>query len=186
MLAMLVVLAADWAWLTASGHRPSEALFEAARVVAGVGPAAAPPDAHGYQLFAVLAMLSTVVFTAFFTAGVVERMLGPRLIGRSVRAPPGAGTSSWWEWARSACGSASSCAHSGIPVVGVERDPQAATARLARTLGIPVMDGHGGDRHGTGTAASRSRPGAGRRRLRRPGQRGRGSPPTASRRTSVW
>jgi Trk K+ transport system NAD-binding subunit len=35
----------------------------------------------------------------------------------------------------------------GIPVVGVERDPQAATARLARTLGIPVMDGRGGDRH---------------------------------------
>ncbi|WP_405974968.1 NAD-binding protein [Streptomyces sp. NBC_00988] len=35
----------------------------------------------------------------------------------------------------------------GIPVVGVERDPQAATARPARTLGIPVMDGHGGDLH---------------------------------------
>ncbi|MEV8541881.1 NAD-binding protein [Streptomyces sp. NPDC051572] len=35
----------------------------------------------------------------------------------------------------------------GVPIVGVERDPQAATARPARTLGIPVVDGHGGDLH---------------------------------------
>ncbi|XUL92705.1 NAD-binding protein [Streptomyces galilaeus] len=148
MLAMLVVLAADWVWLTASGHRPSEALFEAARVVAGVGPAAAPPDAHGYQLFAVLAMLSTVVFTAFFTAGVVERMLGPRLIGLiGPRTLPRAGHVIVVGMGQVGMRLCVELRALGIPVVGVERDPQAATARLARTLGIPVMDGHGGDRH---------------------------------------
>jgi len=35
----------------------------------------------------------------------------------------------------------------GVPVVGVERDPQASTARLARNTGVPVMTGNGGDRH---------------------------------------
>ncbi|WP_230993482.1 NAD(P)-binding protein [Streptomyces endocoffeicus] len=34
----------------------------------------------------------------------------------------------------------------GVPVVGVERDPNAPNVRLARSLGIPVLAGHGGDR----------------------------------------
>ncbi|MFE8012314.1 NAD-binding protein [Streptomyces antibioticus] len=34
----------------------------------------------------------------------------------------------------------------GIPVAGVERNPQATSAILARSLGIPVMNGDGGDR----------------------------------------
>jgi Trk K+ transport system NAD-binding subunit len=34
----------------------------------------------------------------------------------------------------------------GIPVVGVERDPNAPNVRLARSHGIPVVAGHGGDR----------------------------------------
>ncbi|MFD3586865.1 NAD-binding protein [Streptomyces sp. NPDC058683] len=37
--------------------------------------------------------------------------------------------------------------HLGVPVVGVERDPRASAARLARRLGVPVMTGNGGDRH---------------------------------------
>jgi Trk K+ transport system NAD-binding subunit len=34
----------------------------------------------------------------------------------------------------------------GIPVVGMERDPGAPNVRIARSLGIPVLTGHGGDR----------------------------------------
>jgi Trk K+ transport system NAD-binding subunit len=34
----------------------------------------------------------------------------------------------------------------GIPVIGVERNPSAPHLRIARTLGIPVVVGHGEDR----------------------------------------
>ncbi|OIJ68071.1 NAD(P)-binding protein [Streptomyces mangrovisoli] len=147
-LALAAVLAADWAWSTAHGRHPAEAFFDAARVVAGVGPADAPADAHGYQLMAALAMLSTVVFTALLTAGVVERMLGPRLIGLvGTRTLPRSGHVIVVGMGQVGMRLCVELRALGVPVVGVERDPRAAAARLARTLGIPVVDGHGGDRH---------------------------------------
>lgn len=148
MLAMLAVLVCDWTWLVGHGHRPAEALFDAARVVAGVGPAVAPATAHGYQVTAALAMLCTIAFTALFTAGVVERMIGPKLIGLfGPRTLPRSGHVIVVGMGQVGMRLCIELRRLGVPVVGVERDPQAATARLARSLGIPVMTGHGGDRH---------------------------------------
>ncbi|MFF5142965.1 NAD-binding protein [Streptomyces sp. NPDC013157] len=148
MLAMLAVLAADWAWLTGHGRPAAEAFFDAARVVSGVGPAVAPPDDAEYQTLAALAMLGTVAFTALFTAGVVERMLGPRLIGLiGPRTLPRTGHVVVVGMGQVGMRLCVELRRLGVPVVGVERDPQASAARLARTLGVPVMTGNGGDRH---------------------------------------
>ncbi len=148
MLAVLAVLIGDWVWLVGCGHPSAEAFFDAARVVAGVGPAGAPADAQGYQVFAGLAMLSTVAFTALFTAGVVDRMLGPKLIGLvGPRTLPRSGHVIVVGVGQVGMRFCAELRSRGVPVVGVERDPQAAAARLVRNSGVPVMTGNGGDRH---------------------------------------
>ncbi|MEU9343479.1 NAD(P)-binding protein [Streptomyces sp. NPDC048278] len=148
MLAMLTVLAADWAWLAGHGHPAAEAFFDAARVVSGVGPAVAPSQAREYQVLSALAMLATIAFTALFTAGVVERMLGPRLIGLiGPRTLPRTGHVIVVGMGQVGMRLCVELRRLGVPVVGVERDPQASAARLARSLGVPVMTGNGGDRH---------------------------------------
>lgn len=147
LLGILSVLVGDWTWLVGHGHHPAEAFFHATRVVAAVGPATAPAHAHGYQVAAGVAMLATLVFSALFTAGVIERMLGPKLIGLiGPRTLPRSGHVIVVGMGQVGMRLCAELQRHGIPVVGVERDPQAGTARLARSLGIPVMTGHGGDR----------------------------------------
>ncbi|GAA4982761.1 NAD(P)-binding protein [Kitasatospora paranensis] len=147
MAGMLAALLGDWAWLTSLGHPAAEALFDAARVVATVGPAAAPPHSSAYQVVASVLMLSTIVFSAMFTAGVVDRMLGPQLVGLiGPRTVPRSGhviVVGTGQVGLRLCGE---LRRLGVPVVGVDRDPHAPNARLARSLGIPVLVGHGGDR----------------------------------------
>ncbi|MFJ9541408.1 potassium channel family protein [Streptomyces sp. NPDC101225] len=148
MLAVLAILLGDWVWLVGHGHPAPEAFFDAARVVAGVGPAQAPARAHTYQVLAALAMLGTIAFSALFTAGVVERMLGPKLISLiGPRTLPRSGHVIVVGMGQVGLRLCVELRALGIPVVGVERDPQAAAARLARTMGVPVMTGNGGDRH---------------------------------------
>nr|WP_271208996.1 NAD(P)-binding protein [Rhodococcus wratislaviensis]GLK33429.1 hypothetical protein GCM10017611_02710 [Rhodococcus wratislaviensis] len=142
------VLLTDWVWLVVGKHVPPlEAFHEAVRVVTTVGPGA---DAHGspaYAIFASLAMLFTVVFTAMFTAGVVDRLLGPRrvaLVGRRVLPRSehvivvGLG-----QVGLRLCRELQAL---GVPVVGVERNPEAKNLRLVRAMHIPTVVGHGGDR----------------------------------------
>ncbi|MFM9371930.1 potassium channel family protein [Streptomyces sp. Da 82-17] len=147
LLGMLAALVIDLTWLLAVGHHPASALFDAARVVATVGPAEAPDHSAGYSVLASVLMLATVVFGALFTAGVVERMLGPRLFGLvGPRTVPRSGhviVVGMGQVGLRLCGE---LRRLGVPVVGVERDPAAPGIRLARSLGIPVLTGHGGDR----------------------------------------
>lgn len=147
LLGMLAALCIDGVWLVYSGFGAFEALFDAARVVATVGPAAPLDNSPAYKIVTSVAMLATVVFTAMFTAGLIDRMLGPKLVGLiGPRALPridhviviGMG-----QIGLRLCGE---LRRVGIPVVGVERDRNAANVRLARSLGIPVVIGHGADR----------------------------------------
>ncbi|WP_436791173.1 potassium channel family protein [Yinghuangia sp. YIM S10712] len=147
LLGICGILLADWLWLVGHGHHPAEALFHASRVVAAVGPASAPAESHGYQVAASVAMLATLAFSALFTAGVIERMLGPKLIGLiGPRTLPRADHVIVVGMGQVGMRLCTELRRHGVPVVGVERDPHAATARIARSLGVPVMTGHGGDR----------------------------------------
>lgn len=137
---LLAVLLADWGWSVTFNHRPPvEAFFEAVRTVSTVGPA----SAHGsdaYLVFAGLAMLVTIVFTAVFTAGMVDRLLAPRSIGMvGPRALPRAGHVVVVGLGQVGLRLCTRLQDLGIGVIAVERDAAAPNLRLARALGVPVV-----------------------------------------------
>ncbi|WP_435602131.1 NAD-binding protein [Streptomyces sp. bgisy130] len=148
LLGIVTVLVLDWIWLVGVFHKPvSTAFLEAARVVAGVGPAA-PHDGHpGYEVVSGVAMLVTVGFTALLTAGIVDRLFGPRLVGvLGPRVLPRAGHVIVVGLGQVGLRLCQTLRQLGVPVVGVEREPAAPNLRLARSMGIPVVLAHGEDR----------------------------------------
>ncbi|WP_407551099.1 NAD-binding protein [Streptomyces sp. Pv4-95] len=148
LLGIAAVLALDWLWLVTAFHEPpGTAFLEAARVVAGVGPAAAHPGHPGYEVVSGIAMLVTVGFTALLTAGIVDRLLGPRLVGvLGPRVLPRTGHVLVVGLGQVGLRLCQTLRQLGIPVVGVEREPAAPNLRLARSMGIPVVLAHGEDR----------------------------------------
>jgi hypothetical protein len=145
---ILTVLVSDWVWLvTDLGHPPAEAFHEAARVVTTVGPATTGQGHETYVVMSALAMLATLMFAAMFTAGLVDRLLGPRLVGMvGPRTLPHAGHVIVVGLGQVGLRLCQELIRLGIPVIGVERNPSAPHLRIARTLGIPVVVGHGEDR----------------------------------------
>ncbi|MEU9119901.1 NAD-binding protein [Streptomyces sp. NPDC048506] len=148
LLGIVTVLTLDWLWLVCALHtQAGTAFLEAARVVAGVGPAAAHPGHPGYEVASGVAMLVTVGFTALLTAGIVDRLIGPRLVGvLGPRVLPRAGHVIVVGLGQVGLRLCQTLRELGVPVVGVEREPSAPHLRLARSMGIPVVLAHGEDR----------------------------------------
>ncbi|MFJ9419716.1 NAD-binding protein [Streptomyces sp. NPDC101227] len=144
---LLTVLLADWIWSVTLNHRPPvEALFEAVRTVSTVGPTSAH-GSNAYLVFASLAMLVTIVFTAVFTAGVVDLLLAPRSIGVvGPRALPRAGHVVVVGLGQVGLRLCTRLQDLGVGVIAVERDPAAPHLRLARALGVPVVIADATDR----------------------------------------
>ncbi|MFE5707363.1 NAD-binding protein [Rhodococcus koreensis] len=147
LVGLNLVLLADVAWLIfGQHHEPIEALQEAVRVVTTVGPAAESGGHPLYGVAASVAMLFTILFTAMFTAGFVDRLLGPRLVGLvGPRVLPRSGHMIVVGLGQVGLRLCRELVALGVPVVGVERDPQAENLRLVRALRIPAVVGHGGD-----------------------------------------
>ncbi|MEV6604182.1 NAD-binding protein [Kutzneria sp. NPDC051319] len=148
LVGLLVVLGADWAWQIAAEHQdPASAFFYASRVIVGVGPAVADPADPLYQVLAALAMLATIAFTALLTAGLVDRLLGPRLTGMiGRRTVPRRGHVIVVGLGQVGLRLCQELRALRIPVVVVERNRSAPNLRLARTLRIPVVLAHAEDR----------------------------------------
>ena len=147
-LGVISIFLIDWSWLVVgNGHSLTNAFFEAARVVATVGPAALDHHGGAYGLFAATAMLVTIGLSAVLTAGIVERLLGSRLLtvfGR--RSAPRSGHVIVVGLGQVGIRLCVELRKLRVPVVGVERDVSAPNLRLARSLKIPTVVGHGGDR----------------------------------------
>ncbi|HJQ05733.1 MAG TPA: NAD-binding protein [Nocardioides sp.] len=140
-----LALLCDFIWLVGVGTPWPEAFQEAAQVAATVGPEGRHGEAYG--VFAGLAMLLSVLFTGMFTAGLVDMLLGPRLIGLfGSRALPRAGHVVVVGLGQVGLRLCRHLQALGIPVVGVERDGDARWVEVARNLGIPVVIGNGVDR----------------------------------------
>lgn len=116
-------------------------LYDAARTTATIS---APPLAdHAWELiWATLAALLVMGFTAAFAAGIVQHLLSGRhvaLIGR--RVIPHAGHVIVVGMGQVGIRLAQELRALGIAVLGVERYPDASGLGLARDLGIPVLIG---------------------------------------------
>jgi Trk K+ transport system NAD-binding subunit len=147
LIGLGLVLLADWSWLfVIEGHSPDAAFVDAARVVATVGPAASDVSAT-YGTLSAIAMLVTIVLTALFTAGLVDRLFEPRLL-RIVgsRALPHGGHVIVVGMGQVGVRLCEALRAQGKSVVGVDRDRHAVGVRLARRLGIPVVIGDGSER----------------------------------------
>jgi voltage-gated potassium channel Kch len=147
LLGLLAVLAIDFTWLMSDDHHSAaDAFFESARVVATVGPGPADPSA-AYAIFTSIAMLACVGFTALFTAGLVDRLLEPRLIALlGSRSAPRRDHVIVVGMGQVGIRLCTELRRLGVPVVGVERDLAAPQLHVARALRLPVVAGHGGDR----------------------------------------
>ncbi|GGO86076.1 hypothetical protein GCM10011584_07560 [Nocardioides phosphati] len=145
LLGMLSILVLDWLWLTHGGVEGTTAFQEAVAVVATVGPISEHGEA--YAVFAGVAMLLTLVFAGMFTAGLVDQLLGPRLVGLfGQRALPRSGHVIVVGMGQVGLRLCRHLIALGVPVLGVERDARGRYLGTARNLGIPVVVGHGGDR----------------------------------------
>lgn len=146
LVGMLLVLGADWLWLVSAGEPVTEAFAHAAATLVTAGP---PPGdiSAAYDVFVGVAMLATLVLAAMFVAGLVDQLLGPRLIGMfGARALPRSGHVVVVGLGQVGLRLCRHLMALGVPVVGVERDERGRWLTVARNLRIPVVVGHGGDR----------------------------------------
>lgn len=134
--------------MIAFGDSVVDALYFSTRTVATVaGP---PGAAHGHEWFKLLSaanMVVAIVFVAIFTAAFVRRLSRRRLttlLGR--RAAPARNHVILVGFGQVGFRFAQLLRERGIAVIGVERDPEAPSVRLARAAGIPVAIGRGDDR----------------------------------------
>ena len=149
LFGLLALLVLDAILLAAVlGLGAVDALYGAARTLTTV--AAEPAVSSGpawLKLFSAASMLLTVAFAAMFTAGLVQRLLDPRLttmIGR--RSIPRRDHVIVIGLGQVGLRLCTLLRERGVPVVAIEVDPQAPNVRLARGYGIPVVIGHGEDR----------------------------------------
>jgi len=125
-----------------------DALYFSTRAVATV--AGAPRAGSGPTWFKILSAIDTLaalLLVAVFTAALVRRLSRPRLTTLlGARAAPARGHVLLVGFGQVGFRLAQELKRLGIPVLGVEQDPDAPCVRLARAAGIPVAIGRGDDR----------------------------------------
>ncbi|MDT0304299.1 NAD-binding protein [Streptomonospora wellingtoniae] len=110
-------------------------------------PAAAASAPAWYHALSTVTLLCVLAFSALFTAGLVDRMTSLRLTGMvGTRAVPRSGHVVVVGLGQVGLRLCQELQRLGLGVVAVERDRHAACLPLARSAGIPVVSGRGGDR----------------------------------------
>lgn len=115
------------------------ALYDAARTTATISSPTLP-DSPGVLLWATLAAIIVMVFTAMFAAGIVNHLLSGRhvtLVGR--RVVPRSGHVIVAGMGQVGLRLAQELKSLGIAVVGIEKDDRAPGLSIARLSGVPVI-----------------------------------------------
>ena len=129
------------------------ALYDATRTTATIS-APSLPDNPFVLVWATIAAILVMGFTALFAAGIVNYLLSGRhvaIFGR--RAMPRFGHVIVVGMGQVGLRLAEELKQLGIAVVGIEQDPHARTLQIARSCGIPVLIGDGASKaaaHATG------------------------------------
>lgn len=122
------------------------ALYDATRTTATIS-APALPDQAGILLWATVAALLVMIFTAMFSAGLVNYLLSGRhiaLVGK--RVAPRSGHVIIVGVGQVGLRLAQELRAQGLAVLGVEHDPRARLLPIARQMGVPVLIGDAASR----------------------------------------
>lgn len=147
--ALLSTVAAEaTAAMIALDEPPLDAVYVAVRSATTVAP---PPEVLAapawFKVVSILGMLISLAVLAVVTAALVRRLGRVRLTTvLGARAAPLRRHVLLIGFGQVGFRVAQELRRAGIPVLGVERDPEAASLRLARAAGIPVAIARGDDR----------------------------------------
>ena len=149
LLGFVAILLTDAIVVGLALHEPVlKAVYLATRVIVTVGPN--EDIDHGPEWlmpFSTVTMLAALAFSAIFTAGLINRLMGPRrvaILGR--RAMPRRDHVVVVGLGQVGLRLCLMLRELGVPVVAVERDPEADNIVRAKRYGIPVVIGGGGSR----------------------------------------
>lgn len=149
LVGLAAMLAADFAiGLVVLDESLIEALFLASRTLATVGPNEALTGAAEWvRVVATVTMLGALASSALFAAGLVNRLLEPRHVGiAGRRAIPRRDHVVIAGMGQVGLRLALLLRDSGVPVVGIERNPRAVGVRHGRRYGLPIVVAEAGDR----------------------------------------
>jgi len=123
-----------------------EGFYAATKTIVTVGPNSLIDDGPGwFKVFSAMVMLAAVGFTAIFTAGVVNRLLAPRLVAmagrRSFPRRDHVVVVGLGQVGLRLC---LLLRELGVPVVAIERDAEGDYVARAKQHGVPVVIGEGG------------------------------------------
>lgn len=146
LLGFVVVLVADAVIVGLTLHESAiDAIYLASRTIVTVGPN--PHLDHGpgwLKLFASATMLAALAFTAIFTAGLINRLMGRRLVALiGPRAMPRRDHVVVVGLGQVGLRLCLLLRELGIPVVAVAADPDADNVTRAKHYAIPVVIGRG-------------------------------------------
>ncbi len=125
-----------------------DGFYAATKTIVTVGPNAAVDDGPGwFKVFSAVVMLAALAFTAIFTAGVVNRLMGRRLVALwGVRSLPRRDHVVVVGLGQVGLRLCLLLRELKIPVVAVESNPEADYVARAKHYGLPVVIGEGGSR----------------------------------------
>ena len=149
LLGFVAILLTDAIVVGMALHEPApKAVYLATRAIVTVGPN--EDIDHGPEWlmpFSTVTMLAALAFTAIFTAGLINRLMGPRLVAilgrRTMPRRDHVVVVGLGQVGLRLC---LTLRELGVPVVAVERDMQADNVVRAKRYGIPVVIGGGGSR----------------------------------------
>jgi Trk K+ transport system NAD-binding subunit len=149
LLGFIVVLVTDAIVVALTLHESAiDALYLATRATVTIGPN--PGVEHGpawLKLFSTVTMLATLAFTAIFTAGLINRLMGRRPVAiAGPRAIPRRDHVVVVGLGQVGLRLCLMLRELGIPVVAIERDPEADNVTRARQYRMPVVIGGGASR----------------------------------------
>ncbi|MDQ3723953.1 MAG: NAD-binding protein, partial [Actinomycetota bacterium] len=149
LLGFATILLTDAIVVGLALHEPAlEAIYLATRAIVTIGPNAAIDHGPGWLLaFSTVTMLAALAFSAIFTAGLINRLMGPRLVAivgrRTMPRRDHVVVVGLGQVGLRLC---LMLRELGVPVVAVERDPHADNVVRAKRYGVPVVIGGGSSR----------------------------------------
>lgn len=149
LLGFMVILLTETIVVGLALHEPAlKALYLATRTIVTVGPNEEIDHGPEWLLpFATVTMLAALAFTAIFTAGLINRLMGPRLVAilgrRTMPRRDHVVVVGLGQVGLRLC---LMLRELEVPVVAVERDIHADNVVRAKRYGIPVVIGAGGSR----------------------------------------